>query len=141
MALRLSSPCSSLCSCSTFTRVQVSLLNHVSLSLQRVPGMVVLGETTHERRKLSMFVVPEDFACKMIVLGGEVGRAWIERLPTILAACEQRWGLTIDLPFDLAYKYVPRAVLRNGPPVVVKACLPDGESTQGEAQRLIEGHG
>jgi streptomycin 6-kinase len=90
---------------------------------------------------LSMFVIPGDFACKMIALGGEGGRAWIERLPNILAACEQRWGLTIDLPFDLSYNYVAPAVRRNGTPVVVKACLPDGETTQVEALRLFDGHG
>ena len=95
----------------------------------------------YERRKLSMFVVPDDFACKMIALGGEDGRAWIERLPVILAACEQRWGLTIGLPFDLSYNYVAPAVRRNGTPVVVKACLPDGETTQVEALRLFDGHG
>ncbi len=87
-----------------------------------------------------MFVVPDDFACKMIALGGEDGRAWIERLPVILAACEQRWGLTIGLPFDLSYNYVAPAVRRNTP-VVVKACLPDGETTQVEALRLFDGHG
>jgi len=94
----------------------------------------------HEWRMLSMFVIPDDFACKMIALGGEEGRAWIERLPAILAACEQRWGLTIGLPFDLSYNYVAPAVRRNGMPVVVKACLPDGETTQVEALRLFDGH-
>jgi streptomycin 6-kinase len=95
----------------------------------------------HERRKLSMFVISKDFARKMIALGGEDGRAWIERLPTILAACEQRWGLTIGLPFDLSYNYVAPAVRSDGTPVVVKACLPDGEATQVEALRLFDGHG
>ncbi len=88
-----------------------------------------------------MFVIPDDFACKMIALGGEDGRAWIERLPVILAACEQRWGLTIGLPFDLSFNYVAPAVRSDGTPVVVKACLPDGESTQVEALRLFDGHG
>jgi streptomycin 6-kinase len=88
-----------------------------------------------------MFVVPEDFACKMIALGGEDGRAWIERLPVILAACEQRWGLTISPPFDLSYNYVAPAVCGDGTPVVVKACLPNGETTQVEALRLFDGHG
>jgi len=88
-----------------------------------------------------MFVIPDDFACKMIALGGEEGRAWIERLPVILAACEQRWGLTIGLPFDLSFNYVAPALRSDGTPVVVKACLPDGESTQVEALRLFDGHG
>src|SRR5260370_35083358 len=141
MALRFSPPCSSFCSCSTFSCVQVSLLNHVSLSLQRMPGMIVLGEIMHERRMLSMFGIPDDFARKMIVLGGEDGHAWIERLPAILAACEQRWGLTIGLPFDLSYNYVAPAICSDCTPVVVKACLPGGETTQVEALRLFDGHG
>ena len=88
-----------------------------------------------------MFVIPEDFARDMIALGGEEGRAWIERLPAILAACEQRWGLTIGLPFDLSYNYVAPAVRSDGTPVVVKACLPNGETEQVEALRLFDGHG
>jgi len=88
-----------------------------------------------------MFVIPKGFTHRMIALGGEDGRAWIERLPTILASCEQRWGLIIGPPFDLSYNYVVPAVRRNGTPVVVKACLPDGESTQVEALRLFGGHG
>jgi streptomycin 6-kinase len=90
---------------------------------------------------LSMFVIPDDFARKMIELGGEAGCAWIERLPTILAACEQRWGITIGLPFDLSFNYVAPAICSDGTPVVVKACLPDGESTQVEALRLFAGRG
>jgi streptomycin 6-kinase len=90
---------------------------------------------------LSMFVIPDNFARKMIALGGEEGRAWIERLPTILAACEQRWGITIGLPFDLSSNYVAPAICSDGTPVVVKACLPDGESTQVEALRLFDSRG
>jgi len=90
---------------------------------------------------LSMFVIPDDFVRKMIALGGEKGRAWIERLPTILAVCEQRWGLIIGFPFDLSYNYVAPAVRSDGTSVVVKACLPDGESTQVEALRLFDGCG
>ncbi len=88
-----------------------------------------------------MFVIPDDFVRKMIALGGEEGRAWIERLPTILAVCEQRWGLIIGFPFDLSYNYVAPAVRSDGTSVVVKACLPDGESTQVEALRLFDGCG
>jgi streptomycin 6-kinase len=88
-----------------------------------------------------MFVIPDEFACKMIALGGAEGHAWIDRLPGILAACEQRWGLTISPPFDLSYNYVAPALRSDGTPVVVKACLPNGETTQVEALRLFDGHG
>lgn len=88
-----------------------------------------------------MFVIPEAFACKMIAIGGEEGRAWIDRLPALLAACEQRWGLTIGPPFALSFNYVAPAVRSDGTPVVVKACLPNGEFTQAEVLRLCDGRG
>lgn len=88
-----------------------------------------------------MFVIPEAFACKMIAIGGEEGRAWIDRLPALLAACEQRWGLTIGPPFALSFNYVAPAVRSDGTPVVVKACLPNGEFTQAEMLRLCDGRG
>jgi streptomycin 6-kinase len=88
-----------------------------------------------------MFVIPEAFARKMIAIGGEEGRAWIDRLPALLAACEQRWGLTIGPPFALSFNYVAPAVRSDGTPVVVKACLPNGEFTQAEALRLCDGRG
>ncbi|GAC1567198.1 MAG: aminoglycoside phosphotransferase family protein [Ktedonobacteraceae bacterium] len=89
-----------------------------------------------------MFVIPDDFRREMIALNEEEGRAWLERLPTILAACEQRWGLTIGDPFSLSFNYVAPAVRADGSGVVVKACPPMGEFTrQMEALRLFDGHG
>jgi streptomycin 6-kinase len=90
---------------------------------------------------LSMFFIPDKYACKMIALGGVEGSAWVDRLPGILAACEQRWGLTIGPPFELSFNYVAPALCSDGTPVVVKACLPNGETTQVEALRLFDGHG
>src|SRR5215831_14687884 len=90
-----------------------------------------------------MFVIPDTFVREMIALHGPAGRAWIERLPTILAACEQRWGLRIDPPFtQLSYHYVTPAVRSDGTHVVVKACSPTREFEQEtEALRLFDGHG
>jgi len=88
-----------------------------------------------------MFIIPGAFAHKMITLGGLEGHAWIDRLPYILAACEQRWGLTIGPPFDLSFNYVAPALRNDGTPVVVKACLPNSETSQVEALRLFDGHG
>jgi streptomycin 6-kinase len=88
-----------------------------------------------------MFFIPDEFAHKMIALAGAEGHAWIDRLPSILAACEQRWGLTIGLPFDLSFNYVAPAIRSDGTPVVVKAFLPNGETSQVEALRLFDGHG
>ncbi len=90
-----------------------------------------------------MFLIPEDFARRMIELFGEEGVAWLERLPSILAACEQRWGLVIGPAFpNLSYHYAAPAVRADGVAVVVKVCSPTGEFAQeAEAMRLFDGHG
>ena len=78
-----------------------------------------------------MFIIPAPFVREMIALHGPTGRAWIERLPTLLAACEQRWGLSIGPPFaQLSYHYVAPAVREDGTGVVVKVCSPTGEFEQ-----------
>lgn len=88
-----------------------------------------------------MFNIPDDFARKMIALGGAEGRAWLDRLPGILEECSRRWEITIGPPFKLSYNYVAPAIRRDGTPVVLKACLPNGEFFQVEALRLFDGHG
>lgn len=88
-----------------------------------------------------MFVIPEDFTRRMIAIGGTEGREWIARLPGILAVCEQRRGLTIGLPFALSFNYVAPAERSDGTPIVIKACLPNGEMKQVEALQHFDGHG
>jgi len=88
-----------------------------------------------------MFAIPESFVSKTISLAGEEGRTWIERLPSILTACEQYWNLTIGFPFDLSYNYVAPAICKNGTRVVVKVCLPNDELTEVEALRQFDGRG
>jgi streptomycin 6-kinase len=91
-----------------------------------------------------MFTLPDDFIRHMHTLHGpQEGQAWLDRLPAILAACEQRWDLTLAPHFaNLSYHYVAPATLSDGTPVVVKACSPTGECpTEAEALRLFDGHG
>jgi streptomycin 6-kinase len=91
-----------------------------------------------------MFEIPEQFIQKMLGLhGAKGGQEWIERLPAILAACEQRWGLTIGAPFpNLSFHYVTAATNHAGEPVVVKVSSPTGEfPREMEAIRLFDGHG
>jgi streptomycin 6-kinase len=90
-----------------------------------------------------MFVIPDDFKREMIALHEEEGRVWLDRLPTILATCEERWELTIGSPVaNLSFNYVAHAVLADGTKVVVKACSPTGEFLQeSTALRLFDGHG
>src|SRR5712692_6651821 len=90
-----------------------------------------------------MFVIPDKFAREMIALHGAKGADWLERLPTILATCERRWGITLGPAFaDLSFHYVASAVRSDGTAVVVKACSPTGEFMQeAEALRLFDGRG
>ncbi|HZO72457.1 MAG TPA: aminoglycoside phosphotransferase family protein [Ktedonobacteraceae bacterium] len=89
-----------------------------------------------------MFIIPEGFANFMIELAGEEGRAWLDRLPSILAACEERWNLTIGAPVgNLSFNYVAPAVLADGTEVILKTGLTNEFPAQPEALRHFDGHG
>jgi streptomycin 6-kinase len=89
-----------------------------------------------------LFIIPEDFACFMIELFGEEGRAWLDRLPAILAACEERWNLTIGAPVgNLSFNYVAPAILADGTEVIVKTGLTNEFPSQPRALRHFDGHG
>ncbi len=92
---------------------------------------------------MSTFVIPSYFVQHTVDLCGDKGHAWIERLPAILAACEQRWHIHIDAPFPgLSYHYVAPAIAADGMAVVVKAQIPTSEFAQEvEALRVFDGHG
>jgi len=95
-----------------------------------------------ERRRKSLFIIPEDFASFMLELFGEEGRAWLDRLPAILAACEERWNVTIGAPVgNLSFNYVAPAVLADGTEVIVKTGLTDEFPSQPEALRHFAGRG
>ena len=87
--------------------------------------------------------IPDHFRRQMIDLHGDEGVAWLARLPGILAACEERWGISIQSPFpNLSYHYVTPAIRTDGTPVVVKACSPTDEfETELAAMRHFDGHG
>ena len=89
-----------------------------------------------------MLSIPENFANSMITLSGEEGRAWLDRLPAILAAGEKRWGLTIGAPVgNLSFNYVAHAVLADGTEAIVKTGLTDEFPAQTEALRYCAGQG
>ncbi len=89
-----------------------------------------------------MTIIPDEFKDAMVALHGDKGRIWLDRLPSILADCATKWGLTIGEPFSLSYHYVAAAIDSDGTPVVIKACSPSGEfAHELEALRLFDGHG
>ncbi len=89
-----------------------------------------------------MFIIPGNFARMMIELFGEAGRAWLNRLPALLAAYEERWDLTLGAPFsNLSFNYVAPAIRADGAQVIVKVGLSDEFPSQPEALRHFAGHG
>ncbi len=90
-----------------------------------------------------MLEIPKPFAQFMLELHGDKGRAWLERLPMILTACEDRWHLSLDRPFpNISFHFVMPATRSDGTPVVLKLHSPTGEFAEElEALRLFNGHG
>jgi streptomycin 6-kinase len=75
--------------------------------------------------------------------GSEAGRAWLDRLPRLLAECVERWSLRVGEPFPYAYASlaVP-AALPDGGEAVLKLCFPHRESEhEGEALARWDGNG
>jgi len=90
-----------------------------------------------------MNVDPGGCARKVVDVHGAAGVAWLERLPSIIAECAQRWSLAVLPPFeDLSYNYVAPAIREDGRPVVLKAGVPHLElSREIEALRYFNGEG
>lgn len=64
-------------------------------------------------------------AGRIVDVYGAVGERWLEGLPALLAACEARWALKLEEPYErLSYHYVAPAVRADGTRVVVKAGVP-----------------
>lgn len=74
---------------------------------------------------------------------GDDGRAWLEQLPGLIAAFEQRWNITIGPAFpNLSYNYVAPATDASGAELVVKIGVPNPElKTEAEALKIYDGHG
>ena len=66
------------------------------------------------------------------------GRAWLERLPRLLAECREHWSLELEEPFE--YSNASLAVPAGD--AVLKVQFPDRESEQeAEALRVWDGDG
>ncbi len=71
------------------------------------------------------------------------GRAWLERLPDIVATCERRWSLRIREPYDDAFEsLVLPADLPDGTRAVLKVPFPGREvERQADALEAWDGDG
>jgi streptomycin 6-kinase len=69
------------------------------------------------------------------------GRAWLERLPSLVAECVAEWSLEVGEPFPNAYASLALpARLRDGEEAVLKVCFPHRESEH-EAAALARWNG
>ena len=71
------------------------------------------------------------------------GPEWLARLPELVEACVEQWGLTLGAPFDSAHtSFVAAVELPDRTPAVLKINFPDRE-TRHEADALAfwDGHG
>ena len=74
---------------------------------------------------MRVMIIPDAFARTMVVLHGETGRRWLDKLPTLIDECARRWSLTVAEPFPgLSYNYVAPAVREDGVEVVLKLGVP-----------------
>ena len=71
------------------------------------------------------------------------GEAWLEDLPKLIAACAERWQLTVGPPFaELSYNYVAPATMADGSGIVLKLGVPRHElHTEIEALIIFNGRG
>ena len=84
----------------------------------------------------------DTFARRIVGVYGDKGQAWLARLPTIIAACEEQWSLSHVSPLtNLSYNYVAVA-LRDEVRVVLKLGVPNpGLDCEIEALRHFGGRG
>ena len=75
-----------------------------------------------------MIVIPSVFAARTITRDGDAGRAWIDRLPGVVAAYLERWDLTPDGPVMHGYVAIVLPVVRPGDErAVLKVSWLDGD--------------
>ena len=77
------------------------------------------------------------------VYGEDAGRAWLDRLPALLAEVTAGWELALGEPYELSYNHVTRATREDGTAAVLKLFPPahEGIRTEPTALRLAGGDG
>lgn len=90
-----------------------------------------------------MRAVPPGFTRTIAEVYGAAGQTWLAGLPSLIAACERRWSLTVSPPFDpLSYNYVAPAVRAGVGDVVLKLGVPNPELlAEIAALRAFDGRG
>ena len=73
---------------------------------------------------------------------GDDGRAWLPRLPDILAQCRTKWGLAVGVPFSgMSLNYLEFTTTAAGEAVALKVGVPHSELyTEMDALAFYGGH-
>jgi len=75
-----------------------------------------------------VIAIPSEFVERTVARAGEAGRAWIDRLPGIVASYLERWALTPDGPVMHGFMGIAVPVRRaGGEPTVLKVAWQDGD--------------
>jgi streptomycin 6-kinase len=87
--------------------------------------------------------IPDAITRSAVAIHGVSGRAWLRRLPNIVAECVEHWSLTLSPVFsNLTINYVAPAVRADGTQVVLKVSFPDEEFyAEMDALKLFDGQG
>jgi len=86
--------------------------------------------------------LPPEFIQTQHELYGDAGKAWLANLPTLIAACEQRWSIQVGAPFQLSYNFAAPARNAEGEEFVLKLGVPNPElQTEIGALRHSAGRG
>ncbi|WP_347549917.1 aminoglycoside phosphotransferase family protein [Pseudalkalibacillus hwajinpoensis] len=66
------------------------------------------------------------------------GEAWLQKLPSLIQNCEDKWTMKIKEPYSLSINYVAPAVMEDRTKLVLKLCIPgDGFLDEVEALKLL----
>jgi len=86
---------------------------------------------------------PPQFVDDVYRIFGDQGRAWLPRLPELLAQCRERWNLPEGVPCPtMSMNYIEFTTTAAGEPVALKVGVPHAELyTEMQALRLYGGRG
>ena len=86
----------------------------------------------------------DEFVKNVVTLRGDVGKKWLNELPSIIETYKKKWGIEVFPPFSsLTYNYVAPAQTRDGKAVVLKISFPDNKEfiSEIEALNFFDGQG
>lgn len=84
-----------------------------------------------------------DFTNRIISIRGDIGKQWLEELPSLIEFYKSKWELTLLSPFALSYNYVIPGKTVHDEAVVLKLSFPNNHEfiTEVEALRFYSGNG